>query len=688
MAIKIDSTNKDIFNFKPMKKLEFKEDTYNRGFIKFGKDNLYPQELIRLYNEHPEHRAIINRKARYIWGKGLKAAKPEQEQKVNDFINSFNRNNTLNELGGKISLNSELFNGLFIEVITNLNGQPLEMYMLNSANCRLSECGEKLYFSKNWKAPMHQLEYKCIEKFKQGNKAGTYFVDFRYYTPSATYLDNIYPTPLYQAIVEDVNTDIDISTFNKNYVANGFSVGKIINFFNGTPTPQMQQEIDRRFKGTYAGEEGESILITHSDRDDKAPEIVNVGVEELAEKFAFTSKRCLKKIFTGHEMSPELFNIKFEDSFLTGAPDLITLQEIFTKGYVEPRQEPLLEFFSYLSYIKTGEYLEFEFEQITMIGKDLSNDVDLTQDERRKLKGYEPLTAPKLDANGQPLPVQATEVNDNLKGLSASENRDMQRIIRDFQAGKNGMNEHLAIARLTAYGLTTDDAKKMLGINTGIDAKMSSQADKIYLALAECAENDNDEDETLLIEAAHIHNSNDALKYERHIMKFADALVISAEELDKAILSNLKANPTLTIDELAKVLNYDAIKISEGIARLVKNGYLEDAAKGFILTPKSNNIEVDPKIEVQVYTVYKYGVNPNKPNLKPGGSSRYFCQKMMELSKSKSWRFETLDKMSNDLGTNVWEYRGGFYNNPKTGEIDPECRHIFLAITKKRTIKK
>lgn len=685
MAIKIDST-KNIFHFKPMKKLEFKEDSYNRGFIKFGKDNLYPQELIRLYDEHPEHRAIVNRKSRYIWGKGLKAAKPEQEQKVNDFINSFNRFNTLNELGTKITLNTELFNGMFIEVITNLNGQPLEMYMLNSANCRLSECGTKLFFSKNWKAPMHQLEYKCIEKYKPNSKAGTYFIDFRYYSPSGTYLENIYPKPLYQAIVEDVNTDIDISTFNKNYVANGFSVGKIINFFNGTPTPEMQRDIDRRFKGTYSGEEGESVLITHSDRDDKAPEVVNVGVEELSEKFAFTSKRCLKKIFSGHEMAPELFNIKFEDSFLTGAPDLITLNDLFVKGYVEPRQEPLLEFFSYLSYVKTGEYLEFEFEPISLIGRDLSNDVDLTQDERRELKGYEPLTAPKLDANGQPLPVQATEVNDNLKGLSASENKDMQRIIRDFKAGKSGMDEHLAIKRLMAYGFTLEDSKQMLGLS--IDAKMSSQADKIYLALEACAEDDDNEDETLLIEAAHIHNSNDALKYERHIMKFADALVISAEELDKAILSNLKANPTLTIDELAKVLNYDAIKISEGIARLVKGGYLEDAAKGFILTPKSNNIEVDPKIEVQVYTVYKYGVNDEKPSLKPGGSSRPFCKKMMALSQTKSWRFETLDKMNNDLGTNVWEYRGGYYTNPKTGEIDPDCRHIWLAITKKRTKRK
>lgn len=70
---------------------EFKEDV-QKGFIKYGKDNLYPQELIRLYNEHPEHRAIINRKARYIWGKGLKM------RGINFVNNTFKHGNSFLQL--------------------------------------------------------------------------------------------------------------------------------------------------------------------------------------------------------------------------------------------------------------------------------------------------------------------------------------------------------------------------------------------------------------------------------------------------------------------------------------------------------------------------------------------------------------------------------------------------------------
>lgn len=670
---------------KNMPKLTF--TVGNDGYVKYGKNNLYPQELIRLYDEHPEHRAILNRKARYIWGKGLKAKNKVDEIKVNAFIDNFNKKETLNQVGKKISLNTEIFNGQFIEVITNLQGQAIEMYFLNSANCRLSEDGEVLYFSKDWTKNKYQNEIKEIQKWNDKEKQiGSFFIDFRYYSATASKINSVYPIAQYQSVTEDINTDITISKANSNMVNNGLSMGKIINFFNGSPDDKTVATIDKGIKSTYTGEEGEPVMIVHSEREDKAPEVVDVTPTDMAERFLYTSKRALKKVFAGHEMASELFNIKFDDSFLSSSPDLLTLQELFVKGYVEPRQNDLLEFLSYLSFVKTGEYLQMVFDPISLVGVDLSNDLDLTQDERRKLKGYDPLKPLPVGANGEPLPVQATEVNDNLKGLSASENKDMQRIIRDFQAGKNGMNEHLAIARLTAYGLPVNEAKKMLGINTGIDAKMSSQVDKVLMALEACAIDDNDDD-VLLIEAAHIHNSKDALKYERHIMKFADALVISVEELDSAVLNALKGNPTLTIDEIANMLKYDALKISESIARLTKNGFLVDSVEGFKPTEKAIEKETKPIVSDEIYTVYKYAVNPEKPSLKKGGSSRPYCKKMMALSATKSWTFEDLDKMQNDLGTNVWDYRGGYYTNPETGEIDPDCRHMFNAITKRRKVK-
>lgn len=675
--------NKHMLTFKALPKLTFSED--NKGYIKYGKDNLYPQELVRLFNEHPEHRAIVNRKARYIWGKGLKAVNEIDEIKVNTFIDNFNRKETLNQAGKKVSLNTELFNGVYVEVITNLQGQPIEMYFLNSANCRISECETKLYFSKNWNKNTQAKDIKCINKFENNGMAGTFFIDFKYYTASASKLESVYPIAQYQSIVNDINTDVDISTFNKNYVSSGFSVGKIINFYNGQPSDEMVHSIERAFKGTYTGENGESLMITHSDRDDKAPEVVDVSVNDLSEKFAFTSKRAMKKIFAGHEMAPELFNIKFDESFLSGSPDLLILQELFVKGYIEPRQTDLLEFLSYLSFLKTGEYLEMMFEPISLIGADLSNDTDLTQDERRKLKGYDALVAVPLDVNGQPLPIVAAITNDNLTGLSAADNADMYRIVRDYSKGK--INEHLAVTRLTAYGIDETQAKKILGI----EVKMSNDKgeDKILAKLISLVKKDTS-NYTVLKTEKHIRNSKDALKYERQIMKFADALVITIQELDNAVLNALQGNPTMTINEIAELTQTDANRIKESITRLVSRGYLEDTTKGFKPTEKAAEKKAEPIVSDEIYTVYKYARNTDKPNLQPGGKSRKFCTDLISAMKDKDnyLEFEDIDSMENEFGTNAWDYRGGWYNNPSTGVIDPDCRHLWMAETRVRKKEK
>lgn len=50
--------------------------------------------------------------------------------------------------------------------------------------------------------------------------------------------------------------------------------------------------------------------------------------------------------------------------------------------------------------------------------------------------------------------------NDNLKGLSAKDNMDIIRIVRDFNKGK--LNEALARTRLAAYGFDNDTITQIL----------------------------------------------------------------------------------------------------------------------------------------------------------------------------------------------------------------------------------
>jgi hypothetical protein len=261
----------------------------------------------------------------------------------------------------------------------------------------------------------------------------------------------------------------------------------------------------------------------------------------------------------------------------------------------------------------------------------------------------------------------------------------MYRIVRDYSKGK--INEHLAVTRLTAYGIDEIQAKKILGI----EVKMSSDVDTVLMALSQCGRIEDPSTYTV-IKRERVKSSNEALKYERQIMKFADALVITVQELDNAVLNALQGNPTVTINEIAELTQTEVYKIEQSIARLISRGYLEDTVSGFKPTTKADEKKAEPIESDEIYTVYKYEVNEDKPSLLPGGKSRKFCSDLMSLG--NEYTFEELDGIrlpivgKNVGGTNIWDYRGGYFYNRDTATTDPDCRHLWMAETRVRKKEK
>ena len=642
----IDKVNNvAMLSFSSMQMPVFKVNTQG-GWVDYGKNNDFPNQLLRLYEEHEEHNAIVTAKANYLFGQSIKATDENQQKIVDNFFSFANRYEKWDTLNDKIKVDCEAFNCFYLQVITDLTGKPKEYYHLQYSNVRTNKEKTKIWYSENWLDKQEARNDYEIYDF-QSKKPGVYFIRFEFYKPTQNKLAGVYPTPQYIACVKSISTDIDISTFNNHYVANGFSAGTMITFFQDDPGEPAKRKLKDQILTTHtAPEKAGSVVLAFAGKEGTAPNIAPLNVDDLDKKFEFTSKRCLDKIIRGHNVTnPELFGVKTEGQLGTRV-SLKESYELMLNTYTKPRQKPVLAFYSDLILMSTGQYVKLEIEQMEAIGLDLANDADLTPDERRELKGYKPLTAPKLGADGQPILAQTIETNDNLKGLSASENADMIRIVRDFQKGRNGMNEHMAVSRLKAFGLDELEAKKWLGLEQPI--KMSSQVDDFIVNfLANLEDETKDlELELLSVGDAHIHNSKDALKHEFEMqVKFADSK-------DGGFLSNLVSGL------LGKI----------GVGQ--KEGAKEEGFKTEILTK------------------YKYSLRPGAPDLLPGKKSRKFCIDMMALD--REFTFEQLDKarvagLSNGMPevSNIWDYAGGFTTNPDTGEVTPWCRHYWEQRTYK-----
>jgi len=643
--------NVAMLSFSTMQMPTFK-DNKSKGFVEFGKNNDFPNQLLRLYEEHSEHAAIVGSKSNYLFGEGFKAKDELQQPFLEQFLAKANRYEDWYDLNNRIKVDLELFNACYFQVITDFTGKPKEFYHLSYASCRVSKDKNTLFYKDNWLD--NKEEFSTYEEYNPTlNKVGVFFIRFEYYKPTANTLESVYPLPQYIGCIKDISTDIDISTFNNNYVANGFSAGTLITFFNGEPTADQKREIKKSLLNTHSSpDKAGSIVINYANKDGQAAQITALNVDDLDKKFEFTSKRALEKILRGHNVTnPELFGVKTEGQLGTRV-SLKESYELMINTYTKPRQGIWIKFYEDLITLVTGIKIPLEIKQLEPIGLDLTNDPDLTLEERRELKGYGKVVTPKVGADGLPVQAETVETNDNLKGLTASENADMIRIVRDFQKGRNGMNQHMAVTRLKAFGLTEDEANKWLGIEPQVKMSKVDSTDFILAQFASIENTTKDLKLELISEDdVHFHTDKDAVKFELAMdVKFAD--VKKTSWLDR-LISGLTGTVTPTPTEI------------------------KDIAK-----------EENPKVKkTQILTKYYYEVKPDAPALKT--SSRKFCKEMMTLSKDKDgFTYEQIDSvklagLSNgfDEVSNIWDYRGGFYTNPNTGETDPFCRHYWKAKT-------
>ena len=141
-----------------------------------------------------------------------------------------------------------------------------------------------------------------------------------------------------------------------------------------------------------------------------------------------------------------------------------------------------------------------------------------------------------------------------------------------------------------------------------------------------------------------------------------------ASKIESAILKIIQSEPNITPKGIADLLNETPKVIEDIVSQLESNGLVENGQ----LT-EAGKTELD---ENQIFVVYKYALRPDAEPLK-GGESREFCQKMMELSQTRSWTLDDIQTISTRVGYDVFARRGGWYTLPDTNTHLPYCRHFW-----------
>jgi hypothetical protein len=626
------------YDEKPLPMFEEKPVT-GKEWIFFGKDNLYPDYLLGLYENSSYHNSIVNGKADYIKGGGFtveaKELSTEQVAKIQQFIDNPNPNDSLNDILEKIALDLELYGGFSLEVIwEKAGGRIAEIYYIDIHNLRLSADKKSVFFSKDWSSHTQSKEKTGLEKiplFDERKPSGKSI--FYYCEPRKA--ARLYPKPNYIGGIKAINTDMEITNFHYNSIQNGFTGGSLINFANGTPPAEERKEIEKKIKLKHSGtDNANSIVITFSDGKDKAPTVLSLNGNDLDKRFDILDKSTQQKIFTCHKVtSPILFGIKTEGQ-LGGRTEMATAFELMQNGYIASKQKRIEDVFNYLFSINKfegnvtiiqTEFLNFELSEAELVKV-------MTRDELRDRIGLEKLTTtsnPISDALNTLSPLVATQV--------------LATMTRDEIRSLGGLPPEKLPAVTPTLSLAEMKAESEYFKNYG-------QTKDKYVTLRQRNIFFNSHKECVLSEIKLIQT------------KFA----VDVDSAQQKVLDVIDGSGKTTPESIAQATGQDI----EAVKRIIKVLEQEGIISGSYDTGYDVTEEIEEPTGIQV--MYSYEERQDVPDAK---ESRDFCIEMMKLNKFYTRR--DIEEISVLLGRDIWATRGGYYHNPETGVDTPYCRHIW-----------
>ena len=348
------------------------------NWVEYGEDNMHYQWLLDRYINSTTNNAVINNIARLIYGKGIKAI--DAAKKPNEYaqmIALFDK-----ECVRKMALDFKMLGQFAIQVIYTKDHKKIAkayhipVHLLRAEKCNEDGDIEGYYYSDNWaevkKYP--PTRYSAFGTSKDDIEilfVKPYSVGMKYYA---------YPD--YQGALPYAMLEEETSEYMINLVQSSFSPSTIINFNNGVPGEEQQQQIKSEVMNKLTGPGGDKIVVSFNQDKEKAASIENIPVQQAPELYKYLSEECMRKILIGHNVtSPLLFGIATTTGFSSNADELKNSAILFNNMVIVPLQEVMLDAFDkILAYNNIALKLYFE----TLNPLDQSGDLT-TADEITKI---------------------------------------------------------------------------------------------------------------------------------------------------------------------------------------------------------------------------------------------------------------------------------------------------------------
>jgi hypothetical protein len=332
------------------------EELWGRDpWIKFGINNDYPQELIRLYqNADGLHAALVKRKTDMIAGMGF-----EENATLAEFIKNSYSKEDLEKVAYKIAFDIVLFGGYYLNVIWSLdrksiakiNHIPFEKVRVAKPEDEYSCEINGYYISRDWLKPKREENkphYICAfdsenEEIKAQHPSQLLFV--KVYTPGMEY----YCLPSYAPITNYLKLSYEISAFHLKSCQNAYLPGMIISIPH-VPNPIEREKMSQEIKARSGTDQAGQTVVLYGESPEKMPKFEIINPIATDNKFKDLAIQLNENIYVGHNANNVIAGVAVAGK-LGNTSEVKEQFAIFQKTVITPLQNNIEKTFNELAKI-------------------------------------------------------------------------------------------------------------------------------------------------------------------------------------------------------------------------------------------------------------------------------------------------------------------------------------------------
>ena len=277
------------------------------GWVSYGSRNLYPFDLINLYNTSVTHKACIDFAVNAIVGDGIDW---EQMKLTSADMPAPNYYTSWNQFIKALAFDFCLYSAFAFQIIRNKDGKTYSFFNQPIETVRLEEMDEDgvvngVYLCKDWSAygkyPPVYIKTFGFQSEKEIPMGEPYLFYYRQPNPVNAY----YGLPVYSSALNAIQAEAQFQNYELKSITNGFTPTGALTL-PAVETDDERQAILKNIQALFTGAENSNALMVlfRNNIEEKpieytsfAPATANVNLYEAA------NERTIHRIMAAHKIT-------------------------------------------------------------------------------------------------------------------------------------------------------------------------------------------------------------------------------------------------------------------------------------------------------------------------------------------------------------------------------------------------